>query len=70
MRQASMTAREYLEAAVIAIDEEFGPGYAKNNPALVGDFIKAASMDFLTWQIGVSTKHLTDEKLEVPFLKK
>lgn len=38
MRQAGMTAAEYLDAAVKYIDETFGEGYAKNNPMLVGAF--------------------------------
>lgn len=46
MRQASMTVDVYLSEAVERIDRRFGDGYAAKNPALVGAFIQAASMDF------------------------
>jgi hypothetical protein len=45
MKQASMTAHDYLQEAVKSIDGEFGEGYARKNPALVGAFMQAASMD-------------------------
>lgn len=41
-----MTVDVYLSEAVKRIDREFGEGYAAKNPALVGAFIQAASMDF------------------------
>ncbi len=46
MRQAPGTVAEYLEQAVGIIDRQFGKGYAASNPALVGAFLQAASMDF------------------------
>jgi hypothetical protein len=45
MRQAPMTAAEYLDAAVKAIDARFGKGYAKAHPELVGAFIEASAVD-------------------------
>jgi hypothetical protein len=48
MRQASMTATEYMIEAVKEIDNLFGDGFAKKNPRLVGDFMKVASKDFQT----------------------
>ena len=44
---ASMTAHEYMLNAVDFIDRIFGNGYAKKNPGLVGDFMKASALDFL-----------------------
>lgn len=48
MNQSKDTAHDYMMAAIRSIDEKFGEGYAKNNPQLVGDFMKTASIDFLT----------------------
>lgn len=49
VRQAGTTIAEYLDRAVAAIDEKFGDGYAKANPALVGAFIQACATDFNSW---------------------
>jgi hypothetical protein len=46
MRQAWMTADEYLRFAIKCIDERLGDGYAKKNPDLVGKFMHVAAMDF------------------------
>ena len=46
MRQAPMTAGEYMDAAVLEIDKKFGKGYAKAHPELVGAFIQTAALDF------------------------
>lgn len=46
MRQASMTAHEYLMEARQRIDREFGEGYAVAHPELVGSFMQAAALDF------------------------
>lgn len=48
MRQAPITIAEYLSHAVKHIDEQFGDGYAKKNPELVGAFIQASALDFHT----------------------
>lgn len=48
MRQASMTATDYLSAACTAIDDQFGEGHAKANPALVASFMQVAASDFNT----------------------
>jgi hypothetical protein len=39
MRQAKYTAAEYLNAAVIDIDEKFGDGFAKEHPELVAAYM-------------------------------
>lgn len=41
-----MTAEVYLSAAVKAIDNQFGAGFAKANPELVVGFMKTAAADF------------------------
>lgn len=46
MRQAPMTATEYMDAGIEAIDGRFGKGYAQANPVLLAGFIQAAAMDF------------------------
>ncbi|KGK24271.1 hypothetical protein [Pseudomonas plecoglossicida] len=46
MRQAGMTATDYMIDAVDAIDRQFGEGYAKKHPELVGAFIQTAAADF------------------------
>jgi len=46
MRQASMTAEDYMREAVTSIDNQFGEGYAKEHPELVGAFMKTAALDF------------------------
>jgi hypothetical protein len=46
MRQAPMTVEVYLIDAIKTIDNQFGEGYAKQNPQLVGAFIQACAHDF------------------------
>jgi hypothetical protein len=46
MRQASMTATEYLDAAIDNIDFRFGPGFSREHPELVVAFVQAAAADF------------------------
>lgn len=41
--QAHLTVGTYLSQARRMIDDEFGPGFAEKNPALVGAFIQAAT---------------------------
>ena len=45
MNQAPATTQVYLLKAIDYIDNEFGIGYAKANPALVGAFIQASATD-------------------------
>jgi hypothetical protein len=41
-----MIVGDMLQKAIRIIDGEFGPGYARKHPALVGAFITAAGNDF------------------------
>lgn len=45
MDDATGTARQYLLDAVEAIDRQFGPGYAKKNPALISTYMRVAAQD-------------------------
>ena len=46
MRQASMSAHDYMRAAKTETDKVFGDGYAAKNPALVGAFIQTCAADY------------------------
>ena len=48
LRQAPMTADEYLHSAIDCIDERLGKGYAKQHPELIGAFMQAAAIDLGT----------------------
>ena len=48
LKQASMTAHDYLWSAVDLIDKQFGDGFARKNPELVAQMIRAQSADFNT----------------------
>ena len=48
MQQAMETAESYLCQARIAIDNEFGPNYAKTHPELVIAFMEACARDYET----------------------
>lgn len=43
--QAPETAARYLRAAVAAIDETFGEGYARDHPDLVASFLQASAIE-------------------------
>jgi hypothetical protein len=45
MRQASMTAHEYLDQAIERIDRALGEGFAKKPPELIGAFMQASAVD-------------------------
>lgn len=46
LKQAPWTARDYLMHAIHDIDEQFGEGYAKRNPELVGRYMQTCALDF------------------------
>ena len=62
MHQAGYTAEVWLKQAVESIDNQFGEGFSKENPALVGSFIQGAGLD----QIAMYIKSLTDSLYELP----
>ena len=52
MRQASMTAHDYMLSARNSIDKLFGEGYAAEHPELVAAFMTTAASDFQTAALG------------------
>lgn len=46
LRQAKMTAHDYMLAAKTDIDEIWGDGYAAQHPELVAAYMQTAAMDF------------------------
>lgn len=48
MKQASMTAHDYMLNAIRDIDELLGTGYAKAHPELIGAYMQVAAIDFGT----------------------
>lgn len=57
LRQAPMTAHDYMFHALKDIDELFGDGYAAKNPELVGVYMKVCAMDYDT-----ATRNLQAQK--------
>jgi hypothetical protein len=60
MRQASMTAHDYMLAAVRDIDEIFGKGYAQAHPELVGAFIQTCAIDYLASRLESQLEAIDD----------
>ena len=58
MRQAPMTIADYMRDAVKFIDEQFGEGFAKQNPALVSAFIQASALDYHTAYMKIAAQEL------------
>ena len=58
--QAPTTTNGYMQDAIEAIDREFGDGYAKKNPQLVGDFMKTCGNDLSGSIIALSIQQLGD----------
>ena len=56
MRQAWMTAEEYFTSAIECIDKQFGDGYAKLHPDLVGAFMQTAARDFHSTMMKVAAQ--------------
>lgn len=46
LRQAPLTADQYMRHAAHLIDEQFGEGYAKKHPELVAAFMRVCAADF------------------------
>jgi hypothetical protein len=60
MRQASMTADDYIGEAIHRIDRHLGDGYAASHPELIGSFIQTAAIDFATSIIGQRIEYVAD----------
>ena len=65
LRQAKMTAHDYMLAALDDIDEIFGRGTAKKHPELVAAYIQTASIDLagaiIAQQIRAGLDHIAEE---------
>jgi hypothetical protein len=57
MRQAWMTAEDYLHYAIEGIDKYLGDGYAKRHPELIAAYMRTAAADF---QAGVIAGAIED----------
>ena len=62
MRQACMTAHEYLRSAVDHIDDVLGPGYAKNHPELIAAFMQTAAIDLSAAVIARAVERVADRR--------
>jgi len=51
LRQAPMTAEQYLDEAVSNIDDILGDGYAASHPELLGAFIITCALDLGAMQL-------------------
>jgi hypothetical protein len=60
LRQASMTADEYLCEAMQCIDRRLGKGYAKAHPELIAAFIQTAAIDMGTAVIARAIERVAD----------
>lgn len=66
MRQAWMTADEYLRYAIECIDLRFNTvGYAKEHPELVAAFMNTAARDFHTGMMAKTLGYIGDTISEV-----
>ena len=61
MRQAGMTANEWLHQGIESIDRAFGEGYAKKNPELLAAFMQAAARDQHTATFSILAREKADE---------
>ena len=58
--QASDTVEVYLRRAIRMLDEQFGEGYARNHPELVGQIVRAMSSDLSSATFGKTVGELAD----------
>jgi hypothetical protein len=60
LRQAPMTANEYLMSVVDHIDQQLGNGYAKQHPELIAAFMQTSAIDLGTAVIARAIESLSD----------
>jgi len=61
MRQASITAHEYLTQAIARIDEDLGKGYAAEHPELIAAFMNTAVRDFTAMYLHQALEELAED---------
>jgi hypothetical protein len=60
---------EFFDAAVDKIDDTFGKGFAKSNPALIGALVQASSANlsaFMQAAMGIDPSFFDDFEAEPP----
>ena len=60
VEQAPWTTKMYMREAIKDIDGFFGDGYAKENPVLVGQYIKTCSNDVLTASVTSALQEISE----------
>lgn len=61
LKQAPMTADEYLRAAVRSIDEQFEKGYAQKHPELIAAFMQVCVSDLGTSILVIAIQEAASE---------
>ena len=61
LKQAPMTADEYLRAAVLSIDEQFEEGYAQKHPELIAAFMQVCASDLGTSTLVIAIQEAASE---------
>jgi hypothetical protein len=64
LRQAPMTADEFMKSAIDCIDARLGKGYAIQHPELVGAFMQASAIDLGTAVIARAIEALASASKE------
>jgi outer membrane murein-binding lipoprotein Lpp len=59
--QAGDTVRLYLEVAVKMVDDQFGPGFAGKNPAIVAECVRSQAVDYNTTALTAAIYALGDK---------
>ena len=60
MKQAWMTADDYLRNARRCIDEQMGEGYADQHPELIAAFMQTCAQDFHTAMMKAALETIAD----------
>jgi hypothetical protein len=60
LRQAPMTANEYLMSAIDHIDQQLGNDYAKQHPELIATFMQTSAIDLGTAVIARAVESLSN----------
>ena len=67
LQQAPLTANEYLDAAIIAIDARFGDGFARIHPELIAAYMLTCATDAGTAVIARAIASVLERTLTVGF---
>ena len=60
LRQAPMTANEYLMSAIDHIDQQLGKDYARSHPELIAAFMQTSAIDLGTAVIARAVESLSN----------